>query len=45
VAVSKSDFAFTPRAEVVRLDMEPPVRPDEKGNYPVPVPGVTEYKV
>jgi predicted dehydrogenase len=43
--VSKSDFAFAPRAENVRLDMEPPVRPDEKGNYPVPVPGVTEYKI
>ena len=43
--VSKSDFVFTPKVEDVRLDMEPPVKPDEKGNYPVPMPGITEYKI
>ena len=43
--VSKSDFVFTPKAEDVRLDMEPPVKADEKGNYPVPMPGITEFKI
>jgi len=39
--VSKSAFVFTPKVEDVRLDMEPPVKPDAKGNYPVPMPGLT----
>jgi predicted dehydrogenase len=43
--ISKSNFVFTPKAEDVRLDMEPPVKPDEKGNYPVPLPGITEFKI
>ena len=43
--VSKSDFVFTPKVEDVRLDMAPPVKPDEKGNYPVPMPGITEFKI
>jgi len=43
--VSKSDFVFTPKAEDVRLDMEPPVKPDEKGNYPVPLPGITPFRI
>jgi myo-inositol 2-dehydrogenase / D-chiro-inositol 1-dehydrogenase len=43
--VSKSDFVFTPKPEDVRLDMEPPVKPDEKGWYPVPMPGITEFKI
>ena len=43
--VSKSNFAFSPRPGDVRLDMEPPVKPDEKGWYPVPVPGITEFKI
>ncbi len=43
--VSKSAFVFTPKVEDVRLDMEPPVKPDAKGNYPVPMPGITEYKI
>ncbi len=43
--VSKSDFVFTPRVEDVRLDMEPPVKPDAKGWYPVPMPGLTEFKI
>jgi myo-inositol 2-dehydrogenase / D-chiro-inositol 1-dehydrogenase len=43
--VAKSDFVFTPKVEDVRLDMEPPVKPDAKGWYPVPMPGLTEYKV
>jgi predicted dehydrogenase len=43
--VSKSTFAFTPKVENVHLDMTPPVKPDEKGNYPVPMPGITEFKI
>ena len=43
--VSKSDFFFAPKAEDVRLDMEPPFKADAKGNYPVPLPGVTEFKI
>ena len=37
----KSDFALGPRAEDCRLDMEPPVKPDPAGIYPVPIPGVS----
>jgi myo-inositol 2-dehydrogenase / D-chiro-inositol 1-dehydrogenase len=43
--VSKSNFIFTPKVEDVRLDMEPPVKPDAKGNYPVPMPGITEFRI
>ena len=43
--VAKSDFVFTPKVEDVRLDMPPPVTPDEKGNYPVPMPGITDFKI
>ena len=43
--VSKSEFAFLPRPQDVRLDMEPPVKPDEKGWYPAPMPGITEFKI
>ena len=43
--VSKSEFAFTPKPWDVRLDMDAPVKPDEKGNYPVPMPGITEFKI
>jgi hypothetical protein len=42
---AKSNFVFAPKVEDVRLDMEPPVKPDEKGNYPVPMPGMTEFKI
>jgi myo-inositol 2-dehydrogenase / D-chiro-inositol 1-dehydrogenase len=41
----KSDFVFLPKAEDVRLDMEPPVKPDAKGWYPVPLPGLTEFRI
>ena len=43
--VSKSNFVFTPKLEDVRLDMEPPVKPDAKGNYPVPMPGMSVFKI
>jgi len=37
----ESDFGFGPAPEEVSLDMAPPVRPDESGNYPLPRPGIT----
>ena len=43
--MSKSNFVFMPKVEDVRLDMDPPVKPDAKGNYPVPMPGITEFKI
>ncbi len=43
--VSKSNFVFLPKAEDVRLDMEPPVKADAQGNYPVPLPGITEFNI
>ncbi len=42
---SKSDFVFTPTVERASLDMDPPVKPDAKGWYPVPMPGLTEFKI
>jgi len=39
--ISASDFYFPPKPEEVHKDMEPPVRPDAEGIYPVYVPGVT----
>ena len=43
--VASSNFFFAPKVEDVRLDMEAPVKPDEKGWYPVPLPGLTEFKI
>ena len=43
--VSKSDFVLLPKVQDVRLDMEPPVKPDKKGWYPTPMPGMTEFKI
>ena len=37
-----SDFYYAPRPEEVRADMEPPVKPDQDGIYPVFTPGVTK---
>jgi myo-inositol 2-dehydrogenase / D-chiro-inositol 1-dehydrogenase len=39
--VSSSNFYFAPKPEDVRADMEPPVKPDANGIYPVFTPGVT----
>ncbi len=39
--VEGSDFRFGPRPEDCTFSMEPETRADEKGHYPVPVPGVT----
>jgi predicted dehydrogenase len=37
-----SDYYYSPRPEDVRSDMEPPVKPDKDGIYPVFTPGVTK---
>jgi len=41
-AAMKSDFTLGPRAEQCSFDMDPPVKPDERGLYPVPIPGQTK---
>ncbi len=38
-----ADWEFEPKVEQVTLDMEPPVKPDESGNYPLPKPGLTRF--
>ncbi len=41
--VSRSSFFFPPRPEDCTWEMEPPVKPDEKGVYSVAAtPGVTK---
>ena len=40
--LTTSDFYFPPKPEEVRADMEPPVKPDASGIYPVFTPGVTK---
>jgi predicted dehydrogenase len=39
---SASDFYYAPKPEDVRADMEPPVKPDKDGIYPVYTPGETK---
>ncbi len=38
-----ADFEFEPKIADVRLDMEASTKPDATGNYPLPVPGLTDY--
>jgi predicted dehydrogenase len=38
-----ADFEFEPKLADVRLDMPAPTEPDQTGNYPLPVPGFTNY--
>lgn len=40
--LEQSNFAYPPKPEDCREDMEPPVRPGPDGSYPVYVPGVTK---
>jgi len=40
--VEKSEFYYPPRPQDCSFDMDPPVKPDANGRYPVPVPGVTK---
>jgi len=39
--VMKSDFSLGPKPDECSFDMEPPVKPDANGIYPVPIPGQT----
>jgi myo-inositol 2-dehydrogenase/D-chiro-inositol 1-dehydrogenase len=41
--VVKSDFEFEPRLADVTLDLEPSIKPDATGNYPLPLPGLTKF--
>jgi len=38
-----SEFEFEPTCDDATLDMPSPTEPDEDGNYPLPIPGFTEY--
>ena len=38
----KSDLQYGPAPEEASLDMDPPTTPDETGNYPLPMPGITK---
>jgi len=40
--INQSDFYYPPRPEDCRDDMEPPVKVDADGSYPVPKPGFTK---
>ncbi len=37
-----SDLQYGPLPDEVSLDMEPPTVPEETGNYPLPMPGITK---
>lgn len=39
--VYNSNLEYLPKADEATLDMEPPTKPDERGMYPVPLPGTT----
>ena len=41
--VQAADFEFEPCLADVTLEMPPPVVPDATGNYPLPVPGVSDF--
>jgi len=38
----KSDLQYGPAPEEASFDIEPPTVPDETGNYPLPMPGITK---
>ena len=40
--VNQSDFYYPPKPEQCRDDMDPPVRANADGSYPVPKPGFTD---
>jgi hypothetical protein len=42
--VYNSNLEYLPKADEATLDMEPPTKPDERGMYPVPLPGTTSVE-
>jgi len=40
--IKQSDYFYPPKPEDCRDDMEPPVKPEANGSYPVPLPGRTK---
>jgi len=38
----QSDLQYGPAPEEASFDMDPPTAPDETGNYPLPLPGITK---
>jgi len=40
--VTAADFEFEPKIADVRLDMQATTLPDDTGNYPLPLPGITK---
>ena len=40
--VSKADLQYGPSPDVASFETPPPSVPDETGNYPLPMPGITE---
>ena len=41
--ITKSEFEFEPKLADVRLDGPAPTQPDPQGNYPLPIPGMTDF--
>ena len=37
-----SDLEYGPSPEEASFDIDPPTVPDETGNYPLPMPGITK---
>jgi myo-inositol 2-dehydrogenase/D-chiro-inositol 1-dehydrogenase len=40
--MAAADFEFEPKVAEATLEMDPPIVPDETGNYPLPMPGITK---
>ena len=40
--VSKADLQYGPSPDDASFETPPPSVPDETGNYPLPMPGITE---
>ena len=41
--ICASSFSYPPKNDEIHFGMEPPVKPDSSGIYPVPVPGKTDW--
>jgi len=42
-AAMNSTFEYVPNLESLTMDSPAPVMPDENGNFPIPIPGVTTF--